>query len=51
MDHRKAERVGYQIAIETFIVLVNPRLEIEDPFCRCSIQKRNSAVTSIIKIP
>jgi hypothetical protein len=27
------------------------RLETEDPFCRCSVQKQNSAATSIVKIP
>jgi hypothetical protein len=32
-------------------VSANLSLEIEDPFHRCSIQKQNTAVTSIIKIP
>jgi hypothetical protein len=27
------------------------RLEIENPFCRCSVQEQNSAATSISKIP
>jgi hypothetical protein len=31
-------------------VLANPRLEIENPFCRCSAQEQNSAATSIVKI-
>jgi hypothetical protein len=34
----------------TFGVLANLRLEIEDPFCRCSVQEQNSAATSIVKI-
>jgi hypothetical protein len=35
----------------TFGVLANLRLGTEDPFCRCSVQKRNSVATSIVKIP
>jgi hypothetical protein len=31
--------------------LANLSLEIEYPFRRCSVQKQNTAVTSIIKIP
>jgi hypothetical protein len=27
------------------------RLEIENPFCRCSVQEQNSAATLISKIP
>jgi hypothetical protein len=32
-------------------VSANPRWEIEDPFCRYSVQVQMSAATSIIKIP
>jgi hypothetical protein len=32
-------------------VLANPSLEIEDPFCRCSVQKQNTAATLMVKIP
>jgi hypothetical protein len=31
-------------------VSVNPRLEIEDLFHRCSVQKQNSAAMTIVKI-
>jgi hypothetical protein len=50
MDHRNAERVIYQNGIRDFQRSANLRLETEDPLCRCSIQKQNSAVTSIVKI-
>jgi hypothetical protein len=39
------------MVFRTFGVSANPSLEIEDPFCRCSVQKHNTAVTSIVKIP
>jgi hypothetical protein len=32
-------------------VSANLSLEIEDPFRRCSVQKQNTAATSIVKIP
>jgi hypothetical protein len=32
-------------------VSANLSLEIKDPFCRCSVQKQNTAATSIVKIP
>jgi hypothetical protein len=32
-------------------VSANPSLEIEDPFYRCSVQKQNTAATSMVKIP
>jgi hypothetical protein len=32
-------------------VSANPRLEIEDPFHRYSVQKQNTAALSIVKIP
>jgi hypothetical protein len=35
----------------TSVVLANPRLEVEDLFRLCSVQKQNSAATSIVKIP
>jgi hypothetical protein len=41
----------FEIVFGTSGVSANPRLEIEDPLCRCSVQMQNSAVTSIIKIP
>jgi hypothetical protein len=31
-------------------VSANLSLEIEDPFHRCSVQKQNTAATSIVKI-
>jgi hypothetical protein len=40
-----------ETVFRTSIVSANPRLEIEDLFRRCSVQKQNTAATSIIKIP
>jgi hypothetical protein len=50
MEHQKSERVVYQNGIWDFQSLANPRLETEDPFCRYSVQKQNSAAMSIVKI-
>jgi hypothetical protein len=38
------------MVFETSRVSANPRLEIEDPFYRCSVQKHNSAAISMVKI-
>jgi hypothetical protein len=50
MEHQKSERVVYQNGIWDFQSLASPRLETEDPFCRYSVQKQNSAAMSIVKI-
>jgi hypothetical protein len=50
IDHWKAERIVYQNGIRDFGVSANLMVETEDPLCRCSVQKQNSAATSIIKI-
>jgi hypothetical protein len=47
---RKLRELPTETVFGTSGVSMNPRLEIEDPFCRCSIQKQNSAATLIIKI-
>jgi hypothetical protein len=51
MGHRKAERVSYQIGIQDFWSSDNPRLETKDLFCHYSVQKQNSEVMLIVKIP
>jgi hypothetical protein len=51
MDHQKAERVIFQNGICDFGVSANPRLEIVNLLCCCSVQVQNSAATSIVKIP
>jgi hypothetical protein len=50
IDRWKAERIVYQNGIRDFGVSTNLMVETEDPLCRCSVQKQNSAATSIIKI-
>jgi hypothetical protein len=50
MVHRKAERVAFQNSIWN-LISANPRLEIEDLFCRCSIQDQNSAAMLTVKLP
>jgi hypothetical protein len=51
LGHQKVLRVSFRNGIRTSGVLANPSLEIEDPFRRCSVQKQNTTVTSIVKIP
>jgi hypothetical protein len=41
----------FEIVFGTSRVSANLRLEIKNPFCRCSAQEQNSAATSIVKIP
>jgi hypothetical protein len=50
MDHRKPRELSSKTVFGTSRVLANPSLEIEDPFRRCSVQKQNIAVTSIVKL-
>jgi hypothetical protein len=38
------------MVFRTSEVLANPRLEIEDPLCHCSVRMQNSAAASIVKI-
>jgi hypothetical protein len=40
-----------ETVFKTLGVSANLRLEIEDPFYRCSVQEQNSAATAIVKIP
>jgi hypothetical protein len=51
IDHRKAEGVPFEMVFGTSRVSANPSLEIKDLFCRCSIQKQNTAAMLIVKIP
>jgi hypothetical protein len=40
-----------EMVFKTSGVSANPRLEIEDLLCRCSVQVQNSAATSMVKFP
>jgi hypothetical protein len=40
-----------EMVLGTSGVSANLRLEIEDSFRRCSVQKQNTAATSVVKIP
>jgi hypothetical protein len=50
MYHRKAERVGYH-NIQNFRSYGQSEAQKLSLFSRCSVQKQNSVVTSIVKIP
>jgi hypothetical protein len=50
MDIEKLRQLSTEMVFGTSRVSANPRLEIKDSFYRCSVQKQNSVVTSIIKI-
>jgi hypothetical protein len=47
----KLRELPSETVFRTSGVSANPSLEIKDPFCRRSVQKQNTAVMSIIKIP
>jgi hypothetical protein len=51
MDHPKSERVAIRNGIWDLWCFGQSEMKIEDPFCRCSVQKQNLAAMSIVEIP